>query len=107
VNNVNNRQGQEAIENPVNNFYASLSPTPRTVYILWQEFQVDMEGRKAAKLFTPQEQGQCKSKYLCCKVIWDIILELVCSGLTANVAIDQIYQVYGRLTTVMTIINRI
>ena len=58
-------------------------------------------------LFTPHERGRVKHKYHRRKIIWDIINGLVRSGMTSNVAIDRIYQVYGRNQTVTTIINRL
>jgi hypothetical protein len=36
---------------------ASLSPNPKTLYKVWQEHQVGIGGRKAAKLFTTKERG--------------------------------------------------
>ena len=42
---------------------AELTPMPRTLYDLWQEYQVGIGGRKAARLFTPQERGRCKFKH--------------------------------------------
>ena len=85
---------------------ASLSPTPRDLYILWQEYQHGIGHRKAARLFTAYERGRVKHKYTRRKVIWDCVNRLVNSGLMANVAIDRIYQVYGRTSTVTQIINR-
>jgi hypothetical protein len=34
---------------------AELSPTPRSLYILWDEYQNGIGGRKAARLFTKEE----------------------------------------------------
>ena len=85
---------------------ATLSPTPRCLYVLWQEYTQGIGGRKAARLFTPQERGQVKHRYTRRKVVWDTIDRLVRQGLTANVAIDRIYEVYGRELTVTRLINR-
>jgi len=51
------------------------------------------------------ERDRVKHKYSRCKVVWDAIDRLVRGGLTANVAIDRIYNTYGRNATVTTIIN--
>ena len=48
-----------------------------------------------------------KRKYHCWKVVWDLVSGLVRGGLTANLAIDCIYQVYGADAIVTTIINRL
>ena len=89
------------------NANAVLSPTPRTIFILWHEYQHGIGGRKAARLFTPHERGRVKHKYHRRKVVWDLVSGLVRGGLTANLAIDCIYQLYGADASVMTIINRL
>ena len=87
---------------------ASLSPTPPTIFNLWEEYQHGLGGRKAARIFTPQERGRNKFKYSRRKVIWETIATfLVRSGFTANVAMDRIYQIYRGNSTVTTIINRL
>ncbi len=52
-NQVPNQQAPPAIN-------ASLSPTPQSLYILWNEWEIGIGGRKAAKFFTPQEHGIVK-----------------------------------------------
>jgi hypothetical protein len=85
---------------------ATLSPNPRTLYLLWGEYAQDIGGRKAAPLFSREERGRAKHKYHRRKVVWDCVAGLVRAGFTAQVAIDRVYQVYGEGTTVTTIINR-
>ena len=85
---------------------ATLSTTPKDLYLLWEEFQNGIEGRKAAKLFTPNERGKVKHKYVRRKVLWDRVAHLVRSGINSNVAIDRIYRVYGENSTVTSVINR-
>jgi hypothetical protein len=99
------------IANPVqpagnNGGVATLSPTPRDLYILWHEYQHGIGGRKAARLFTPHERGLAKHKYTRRKVVWQTVERLVRGGLQANVAIDRIYQAHGRELNVTRIINR-
>jgi hypothetical protein len=57
-------------------------------------------------LFTRDERGQVKHKYHIRKMVWDLISILVRGGLTAQVAIDRIYDFYGRAESVSTIINK-
>ena len=85
--------------------FAALSATPRDLHTLWQEYQVGLGGRKPARLFTAWERGRVKHKYTRRKVVWDTVDRLVRGGLTANVAIDRIYDTYGRNATVTKIIN--
>ncbi len=87
---------------------ASLSPNPKNLYEVWQEYQVGIGGRKAAKLFTAKERGgKVKHKYHRRKAVWSMVSGLVRVGLTADTAIDQIYAVYGQQTSVTNIINGI
>jgi regulator of replication initiation timing len=90
---------------PVQGSVATLSPNPKNLFILWQEYEIGLGGRKAAKLFTREERGRVKHKYSRRKVVWDCISNLVRAGLTAHLAIDRIHQVYGEATQVTVIIN--
>ena len=87
-------------------FASTLSRTPRTLYDLWTEYEYGIGGRKPAKDFTATERGRVKYMYHRRKVVWDKVAELVRAGHTAQVAIDRIYQAYGRNQSVTTIINR-
>jgi hypothetical protein len=85
---------------------ATLSRNPRTLYVLWLEYMEGIGGRKAARLFTAQERGQVKYNYHRRKVAWDAIATMVRAGNNADVAIDKIYEVYGRQNRITVIINR-
>lgn len=84
---------------------AQLSPLPRNLHTLWQEYTTGIGGRKAARLFTEQERGQNKYKYHRRKVVWDVIARLVRGGRTAQTAVDMIYNAYGHVS-VTAIINQ-
>jgi hypothetical protein len=84
---------------------STLSPTPRTINLLWLEYETGIGGRKPARDFSREERGRVKHKYHRRKVVWDCISQLIRAGLTADVACDRIYQVYGVSTPVTTIIN--
>mmetsp|Transcript_3711 Transcript_3711/g.5065 ORF Transcript_3711/g.5065 Transcript_3711/m.5065 type:complete len:468 (-) Transcript_3711:47-1450(-) len=84
---------------------AVLSPLPCNLHVLWLEWTNGIGGRKAARLFTPQERGQNKYKYHRRKVVWEVIARLVRGGRTAQAAIDMIYAAYGH-GSVTSIINR-
>ena len=87
---------------------ASLSPNPKNLYEVWQEYQVGSGGRKPAKLFTIKERGgKVKHKYHRRNILWKMVSGLVRTGMTADTAIDQIYAVYGQQTSVTNIINAI
>ena len=86
---------------------ANLTQQPRTLYILWQEWELGIGGRKAARSFTAEERGRVKHTFTRRKAAWDAISNLVRSGLTADRAIDRLYDHYGRDSTTTQIINRI
>jgi hypothetical protein len=94
---------------PVNNYVgmASLSPTPRSLYDLWVEYQTGIGGRKPARDFTARERGLDKYRYYRRKLVWDIVSNLVNAGIIARVAIDRIYNHYGANRSVTRIINDI
>lgn len=101
-----NANGADAPAGPIAaGIVATLSPNPRDLYILWAEFQNGIGGRKAARLFTSAERGRVKHRYTRRKVVWETIARLVRGGMQADVAIDRIYQVYGRENCVTLIIN--
>jgi hypothetical protein len=85
---------------------STLSPNPRSLCLLWDEYENSIGGRKAARLFSREERGKVKDKFHQRKVVCDCIAALVRAGLTAHVAIDRIHHIYGENTTVTKIINR-
>ena len=86
---------------------AELSPTPRTLYDLWEEWTDSIGGRKPASQFSREDRGRCKYKFCRLKIAWDRIRLLVNAGYTAQVACDRIYQVYGRSLSVTKIIQKL
>ena len=82
-----------------------LSRLPKTLYDLWDEYTVGLEGHKPAKLYTSTERGRCKYKYTRRKVVWSKVEELVLGGHTAHAAIDMILDHYGKEKSVTQVIN--
>jgi hypothetical protein len=85
---------------------ATLSPNPRLLYLLWDEYENGIGGRKAARLFSREERGKVKDKFHRRKVVWDCVATLVRAGLTAHITINHIHHIYGENMTVTKIINR-
>ena len=83
---------------------ANLYRSPKSLFDLWQEYQFGLNGEKPAKDFNSQERGKNKSMYYRRKVFWDIIRNLGNAGFTSDVAIDKVYDVYGRGTSVTAIL---
>ena len=84
---------------------AILSRNPRDLHVLWQEYEFGIGGNKPAKYFTPEERGSCKHKYHRRKLIWDRLTLMIRNGYTPQTAIHKLYEVYGRDSSVTTIIN--
>ena len=85
---------------------ATLSKGPRDLYVLWQEYEFGIEGRKPAKLFTRRERGRQKSKYCRWKAFWDLGSRLISKGHSSDAAIYKIYSIYGRSLSVTAILQR-
>ena len=83
---------------------AKLYKSPKTLFDVWQEYQFGINGEKPAKDFTHEERGKNKCIYCRRKVFWDVVSNLVRAGHTSDVAIDRVYQVYGRSTSVTRIL---
>ena len=83
---------------------ARLYKHPKTLFDLWKEYQFGLNGEKPAKEFTLEERGKNKSMYCRRKVFWDVIRSMVRAGHTSHAAIDKVYLVYGRGTSVMKIL---
>jgi len=83
-----------------------LSKRPKDLYSLWTEYTHGLGGLKAAKEFTPVERGVVKQKYYRRKAFWDVVATHVDAGYTAPVAVDLVYQVYGRSLSVTMVINK-
>ena len=85
----------------------SLNPCPRNLYDLWTEYTVGLGGRKPASQFSHCERGKSKHKFFYCNVVWKMVKHLVDLGITSDMAMDQMYAVYGAQTSVTKIINAI
>ena len=84
---------------------AFLVNRPKSLYVLWQEWESGLNGNKPARLYTAEEQGRDRQKYSRRKVIWDKILEFIRMGYDHMTAIDMIYNKEGQGKSVTEIIN--
>jgi hypothetical protein len=96
-------------EHDNNQLPAELSPLPRSLILLWQEWQTGIGGRKPAKDFTPSERGAVKFNFSRRKCVWDTIDRLIRSrpGYTAASAIRSIKLSYGENLSVTMVIDAI
>lgn len=75
---------------------ATLSQCPRTLQMLWMEYQNGIAGSKPAREFTREERGgRNKFKYSRRLIVWTCIERMLNRGYDLNRAIAKIHQVYG------------
>ena len=82
----------------------TLMKCPKTLNILWQEYEFGINGQKAAKHYTSRERGNSRFTYHRRKIFWDKVSELIRAGYDSHTAIDKIYEVYNH-RSVTHIIN--
>ena len=87
---------------------ANLSKCPKTIYVLWAEYESGIGGNKPARLFTPSERGWVKFKYSRRKIVCDVIGNMCNKNVAVDVVIDRIYaECGGQDTPVNYIIKRL
>ena len=91
--------------NETNSFHTTLCKCPRSLYVLWQEYQFGIGGRKPARLFNSAERGKVKFNYCLRKHFWTLMEKMIRNGYTFNTAIDKIYSVYDRSRSVTQILR--
>lgn len=84
---------------------AILTPNPRTLHVLWEEYVSGVGSNKPAKFFTRAERGRVKYKYSRRKIFWSVVEPLVRANISATDAIERIYTHYGPNLSPTAIIN--
>lgn len=82
-----------------------LSRMPKSLYLLWDEYETGLGDNKAAKDFTENERGAVKYTYYRRKVFWEVVERLMRRGHTSRVAVDMIRAAYGVSKSVTAVIN--
>ena len=83
-----------------------LMKPPKSLYILWNEYEFGIGGQQPAKIFFKEERGKDRYKFYKSNIFWSLVVEMVKRDRLANEAIDAIYQAYGYETSVTDIILR-
>ena len=86
---------------------ATLSRNPKTLYILWHEYDFEVGERRPAKSFSRKDRGDNRHVYSKRNVLWSLVVQMVGRGHSANGAIDKIYQAYGFKTSVTEVIKKL
>ena len=88
-------------------YATTLTKCPKTLYVLWQEYEFGVGGRRPARLFNATERGRVKFNYSLRKGFWQLMDRMIRNGHTFNGAIDKIYSVYDRSRSVTEILRQI
>ena len=80
---------------------------PKSLYILWNEYEFGIGGRRPAKTLSKEERGEDRYKFYKRNIFWSLVVEMVKRGRSANEAIDAIYRAYGYKTSVTDIIKKL
>ena len=84
---------------------ATLAPRVSDLYVLWQEYEVGIGGRKPACQFTADERGAQRRKYYRRRVFWDTVLIGVRRGSDHLQVIDSLYRRFGESSSVTKILD--
>ena len=93
------------VEDESSRLVVKLSQLPRTLHDLWHEWEFGFSGKKPAKLFSVSEHGKVKHTFYKRKFFWHKCAEMVWRDLTAHIACDKIYEVYGQGQTITYILE--
>ena len=89
---------------------ATLAPMPRHLIVLWREFDIGLDGRKAARRFTINDKNRSQTTrqtYYRRNVIWQLMKRQIASGLSISQAAAEIRAIYGATTSITKISERI
>ena len=84
-----------------------LMRNPKSLYILWNEYEFGIGGRRPAKTLSKEERWEDRYKFYKRNIFWSLVVEMVKRGRSTNEAIDAIYQAYGYKTSVTEIIKKL
>ena len=86
---------------------AHLCRNPKSLYVLWNEYEFGINGYRAAKTFSRNERGIDRYTFYRRNIFWTLVIVMIKRGRSANESIDKIYQVYGYKTSVTNIIKKL
>ena len=94
-------------DDTVTPYQLTLCKCPKSLHVLWQEYEFGVGGRKAAKLFTASERGRVKFNYSLRKHFWNLMKYMLLKGYSHSSAIDKIHRVYGTNLSATKILREI
>ena len=86
---------------------ATLQKNPRSLHILWHEYEFGIAGKKPAKFYNSRDRGANRHTYSKRKIFWDLVVKMVNRGRSANDSIDIIYSYYRFEESVSSIIRQL
>jgi len=88
-------------------FALTLVRNPKSLHVLWQEYEFGVGGRKPAREFSSKERGAVKFSYSLRKYFWELVDKMINKGYTHASAIDRIYSLYGTKTSTTKVLQNI
>ena len=88
-------------------YQSTLMKNPKSLYVLWQEYEFGIGGRKPARQFSSKERGGVKFCYSLRNHYWKLVDKMILRGYTHTAAIDKIYSVYGSKLSTTKILQKI
>ena len=88
-------------------FTLTLVKNPKSLHVLWQEYEFGVGGRKPAREFSSKERGAVKFSYSLRKYFWELVDKMINKGYTHASAIDRIYLLYGTKTCTTKVLQNI
>ena len=82
---------------------AVLCKRPKSLHVVWHEYEFGVGGKKAAKLFTHEERGRNKFTYCLRKPFWELVEDMIRHGYNHNTAIDKIEDEHRNMTVTATL----
>jgi hypothetical protein len=85
----------------------TLTKCPGNLYVLWQEWEFGVGGRRPAKSFNGSQRGKVKFNYCLRKPFWNLVTKMIRSGYCSASAIEKIYNVYSTRLSTTKILRKI
>ncbi|KNC77060.1 hypothetical protein SARC_10465 [Sphaeroforma arctica JP610] len=86
---------------------AILMKGPRTLKLLWDEYEFEFNGNKPEKHFTSVERGRVKQVFSFRLFFWKAMEKLIARGNSVQSAIEKLYDAFGNELSVSNLIREI
>ncbi|KNC87450.1 hypothetical protein SARC_00432 [Sphaeroforma arctica JP610] len=99
--------GESSNSNNSDNRPAELIDGPKSLRILWDEYERGINGNKPASLFTRAERGSVKGVYSFRLTFWRAMERLNARGNSIDLSIEKLYHAFGETLSIAGLIREI